>query len=594
MNDRQKEVLASQLKDEQRVLKELKQVYTKAREDVISNIKALEARTDVENLQAIVYQKNYQEALKKQLDAILDTMNAKQFTTISDYLTKSYEEGFFGVLYDLHGQGIPLIFPIDQEQATRAIQLDSKISEGLYKRLGVDTKVLKNAIRANVSRGIASGTSWAQVARNIQTRMTIGMNRAMRIARTEGHRIQNESRFDAQKKAKQRGADIVKQWDATLDRRTRPTHQQLDGQIRELEEPYVIPSNGRKGMFPGSFGIAAEDINCRCHSLQRARWALDEDELQTLKDRAAYFGLDKTESFNDFKMKYLQALRETPEKSEYNEIKLGELEVYGKKHTKAIRENLKNAPEDIRRVWNDCADDFHVIEPRYRGDAAYYNSMQDGVKLNITAAGKGSDYQTPYQVVFHEYGHHSDYVLNRKHGDGARLKAFSETYKNGVFGRSLKEEGYNTIRAWAKDKGIRELPDIAIKIEEDVEKLVQAGVINYSERAKEIQRMKRSLNFADHIPEDVAKAFCTDIKRELTLIQRSDISDMFEPIMPKSCQFPFGVGHGVGYWTRRDNGKEAFAEMFSAAVNNPESLEQIKKFFPESYKIFKEMLEVVK
>ena len=316
MNERQKEVLASQLKDEQRVLKELKQVYTKAREDVISNIKALEARTDIENLRAIVYQKNYQEALKKQLDAILDAMNAKQFTTISDYLGKSYEESFFGVLYDLHGQGIPLIFPIDQEQATRAIQLDSKISEGLYQRLGVDTKLLKNAIRANVSRGIASSTSWAQVARNIQNRMNVGMNRAIRIARTEGHRIQNESRFDAQTKAKQSGADVVKQWDSTLDKRTRPTHQQLDGQIREINEPFEIPSNGRNSMYPGGFGIAAEDINCRCAILQRARWALDDGELQTLKDRAAYFGLDKTESFNDFKTKYLKAVNSETEELE--------------------------------------------------------------------------------------------------------------------------------------------------------------------------------------------------------------------------------------------------------------------------------------
>lgn len=593
MNERQKEVLQSQLKDEQRILKELKQVYTKAREDVIANIKVLEARTDVENLQSIIYQKQYQEALKKQLDAILDEMNGKQFTSISEYLTKSYEDGFFGTMYDLHGQGIPLIIPIDQDQAARAIQLDSKISEGLYKRLGIDTKTLKNSIRANVSRGIASSMSWAQVARNIENRMNIGMNRSYRIARTEGHRIQNEARFDAQIAAKNMGADVVKQWDATLDGRTRSTHRGLDGQIQEVEKPFESPGGG-KAMFPGGFGIAAEDVNCRCASLQRAKWALDADELQTLKDRAQYFDLDKTESFDDFKTKYLHAVSKTQEEKEYNEIKLGELEVYGKKHAKAIRENLENAPEDIQRVWNDCADDFHVIEPRYRGDAAHYDPVSDGVKLNITAAGKGSSYQTPYQVVFHEYGHHSDYVLNRKYGDGERLKAFSETYKDGAFGRSLKEEGYNGIRAWAKDKGIRELPDIATKIEEDVEKLIQAGIINSSERAKEIQWMKRSLNLRDYIPEDVAKAFCDDIKRELTLTQRGDISDMFEPIMPKSCQFPFDVGHGIGYWARRDNGKEAFAEMFSAEVNNPESLEQIKRFFPESYKIYKEMLEVVK
>ncbi len=47
------------------------------------------------------------------------------------------------------------------------------------------------------------------------------------------------------------------------------------------------------------------DINCRCCMLQRAVWALDEAELETLKERAEYFGLDKAETFEEFKGKYL-------------------------------------------------------------------------------------------------------------------------------------------------------------------------------------------------------------------------------------------------------------------------------------------------
>ena len=39
---------------------------------------------------------------------------------------------------------------------------------------------------------------------------------------------------------------------------------------------------------------------------QRARWALDEDELNALKKRAEYFGLDKTKDFEEFKRKYLK------------------------------------------------------------------------------------------------------------------------------------------------------------------------------------------------------------------------------------------------------------------------------------------------
>ena len=59
-------------------------------------------------------------------------------------------------------------------------------------------------------------------------------------------------------------------------------------------------------MYPSGFGIASEDSYCRCTLLQRAKWALDDDELQTLKERAEYFELDKTKDFNEFKSKYLE------------------------------------------------------------------------------------------------------------------------------------------------------------------------------------------------------------------------------------------------------------------------------------------------
>lgn len=59
------------------------------------------------------------------------------------------------------------------------------------------------------------------------------------------------------------------------------------------------------------------------------------------------------------------------------------------------------------------------------------------------------------------------------------------------------------------------------------------------------------------------------------MIRRSDISDMFEPVTTKA--YPFGVGYGKPYWNRRDNGKEGFAEMYSAMVNNPESWKAINE-----------------
>lgn len=324
MNKRQKIVQQQFLDNEEAVIKRLKSVYSQAQKDIEKKAQALqdeinrlgtlaklsvseeEKATFLSMQQAKIYQKQYQDALKKQIGSILDNMQVEEFKTVSEYLQKCYEEGFIGTMYDLQGQGIPLCFPLDQEAMVRAVQLDSKISEGLYTRLGEDVTVLKKKITAQVSRGISTGMSFQEVAQQLAGYTNIGFNNAVRIARTEGHRIQVQSGMDACYKAKDMGADVVKQWDSTLDGRTRPSHQKVDGEIRELDKPF---SNGL--MFPGDpSGRPEEVINCRCALLQRARWALDDGELQTLNERAEYFGLDKADNFDDYKKKYLKAAEE--------------------------------------------------------------------------------------------------------------------------------------------------------------------------------------------------------------------------------------------------------------------------------------------
>jgi uncharacterized protein with gpF-like domain len=187
----------------------------------------------------------------------------------------------------------------------KAVTTDSKISEGLYESLGVDTKKLKKSISAEITRGIASGMSHSEIAQNIARYANAPLGRAKTIVRTESHRIQQASKFDAQNAAKAKGANVVKQWNSTLDGDTRSSHRRLDGQIREIDEPFEM--GGKKAMYPGGFGDPAEDCNCRCQLLQRARIALDEEELKTLQERAEFFGLDKSDDLEDFKKKYLKA-----------------------------------------------------------------------------------------------------------------------------------------------------------------------------------------------------------------------------------------------------------------------------------------------
>lgn len=316
----------SLLDSEEAALKELEKQYGKALKDINEKVKGFQADIDLldqalsqdgldETARAMlqsqkrskIYQQNYQRALQGQVSGILDKMHGDNYGTIDKYLNGCYETGYVGTMYSIAGQGVPLVIPVDQAAAVKAVLTDSKVSNGLYNALGVNVKKLKKTITQEISRGIASSLPYSDIARNISSVSKAPLSRAKTIARTEGHRIQQTSARDAQYAAKKKGADVVKQWDAALDGRTRDSHARVDGEIRELDEKF---SNGLK--YPGDpSGGAAEVVNCRCAANTRARWGLDDEELQTLKERAEYFGLDKTENFEDFKQKYLKAA-ETP------------------------------------------------------------------------------------------------------------------------------------------------------------------------------------------------------------------------------------------------------------------------------------------
>ena len=275
MNKRQKQVQKSLLNDEMEVLNAIENAYKDAIDGVDKVLLELLARKDIQNLQSIIYQIKWQEHIKKELKIYLDELQNKNYTTIDEYLQHCYENAHIGTLFDLQGQGVPLIIPLDQEQIISSVTLNSKLSQPLYNSLGYNTEVLKLDLTRELSRGVAQSLTYKEIARNIQNTCGVDKNKAMRIAKTEGHRISQEATYNVQKKAKERGADIVKQWDSTLDGKTRDSHRAVDGEVRELEEKF---SNGL--MFPSDpNGTAGEVINCRCALLQRAKWALSDEQF---------------------------------------------------------------------------------------------------------------------------------------------------------------------------------------------------------------------------------------------------------------------------------------------------------------------------
>lgn len=298
MNKRQRQVQQSLLNSELEVIKDLEKSYKQAVKDIDRVIADLMARKDTENLQAIIYQIKYQNALKSELEGFLSVLHTRNYTLIDNYLKDCYQNAHIGTLFDLQGQGIPLILPLEQEQMISAITLNSKLSAPLYNTLGYNVDFLKTNVRMEISRGIAQSLSYQEIARNIKNTTNVDYNKTLRIAKTEGHRIQCESAYNVQVRAKQKGATIVKQWDSTLDSRTRESHQKLDGELVKVDEKF---SNGL--LYPGdSNGTASEVVNCRCALLQRAKWALTDEEFTKMNGKTNELQhFESVDDYNKFK-----------------------------------------------------------------------------------------------------------------------------------------------------------------------------------------------------------------------------------------------------------------------------------------------------
>lgn len=551
MNKRQKQVQKQFLDNETQTLDELKKVYNQALESINKNIEDLMARADADTA-TVVYQLEYQKALKTQINGILDDLNSKQFTTVADYLNQSYEDGFIGTMYDLHGQGVPLLLPIDQEQVVQAVQLDSKISDGLYTAMGENVSKLKKDISSQVSRGIAIGMSYQQVAQQISMRMvgtkykTGGaLARSMTIARTEGHRIQCQAGMDALHKAKDKGADVVKQWDSTLDGRTRESHRAVDREIKELNEKF---SNGL--MFPGDPDGAAEEVcNCRCALLQRARWALGNSftkkdgftgelrEFATPKDydefKKWYFSdnnvsymnyietLEKRHKTKDF-AKLLKSMNDI----EYKQFKILEAKspLFNSVTEKVMVEYSKNeAREMVWKNWDEYREKFvkHAVKI---SDVDLNNDfMYDTVDLSILPTETQTKVFQTIESLEEKFYSPLTKVVTMDKQETAMTTAFGTTTHQ--WGTASCEIRINPVKIKKTDR-IYELSQkrYAVQFEEgrEVEYVIAHeyghSILNIGERLP-----TKSQNFVDADYTNVTKA-----RKEIELIQKkySDALDL--------------------------------------------------------------------
>ncbi|WP_440896251.1 phage minor head protein [Amphibacillus sp. Q70] len=203
----------------------------------------------------------------KQIDKILRDINGQVNNTIEKYIHDSAERGYYGSWYAMEGaNNIQLDMNMLPEDYIKQLVHHPVKGKVFSKRLYSYTNKLAKQVTTSLLDAARTGKSYAVAAKNISEMTEATYKRAFRIARTEGGRVQSTAKQRSYVEAKKKGVDLKKKWLSTLDNNTRDTHQGLDGQVVEIEEQFES-LNGNKADGPRLFGVASEDINCRCTTI---------------------------------------------------------------------------------------------------------------------------------------------------------------------------------------------------------------------------------------------------------------------------------------------------------------------------------------
>lgn len=232
---------------------------------------------------------------------------------------------------------------------------------------------------------------------------------------------------------------------------------------------------------------------------------------------------------------------------------------------------LEKAPENMKKLFATRPKAVAIRTSSNQG--SYYLADSKLIQFDKKSFKGNTRYAKENDVLFHELAHSIDDT-----GDGAILQTVHRYLKRSV-----------------KDADIVTYSNYSLKPKYGLQDML------HKEGLAAVQ------SIYDEFPDVVSSYNVERAWREQYIADDdtnwrpfADFSDMVDAATNGGLSL--GFGHGKGYWTTKEYGgnkkvtnghaeAEFFAESTSATINNPESLAQIKKYFPESYKIYLKMVD---
>lgn len=248
----------------------------------------------------------------------------------------------------------------------------------------------------------------------------------------------------------------------------------------------------------------------------------------------------------------------------------------------------KGPVERVKKLWQKFEEKIGLGSTSEKGTA---HCRMSSVYINTATDKKGSSWETPFSVMFHEGGHAIDFLIGRDNG----TFGIASTYKSGLFGKTIRQEVQDKVEAIGaeikaligecnKTGNYQPMVDKGYLSQGVYDMFLRTGSFDYWRKTTTLKYSK-----------SMAYKALEDEVRKIPGMARADLSDMLEGAT--KGKISAGYGHKKSYWSSTiiadPLSQEAFAEMTSAAMSNPDSLAVIQQYLPESYKIYCEMVDSV-
>lgn len=208
--------------------------------------------------------------LKKFLNSInsLLDLNYKDFKqVIYEALEDTYKEGYYRTAWAAETDSLSKLAysTVTPEVVTAMIEnpiAGLTLSQTLEKnRINIVYK-----IQQEITQGLVKGESYKTMATRLKESIEVDASKAMRIVRTEAHRVSESGKLDSASHANKNGVIMKKTWNSVGDERVRNTSKANHKKLNDISLPVDDDfEQGRgKGKGPGMMGAPEHDIHDRC------------------------------------------------------------------------------------------------------------------------------------------------------------------------------------------------------------------------------------------------------------------------------------------------------------------------------------------